>query len=211
MQVHVVPVTIDYEKPLEVLLHQNELLGEGKVRESLGALLRSSVHVAHKKFGSISVQFGEPIDVAQFVNGELARHADSFVSSARVVERLAYAVTSAMIAAATCTMSNVVATLLLMYRQGISRSDLVQQADWLRLEILRRGGRVTGTQGRAPRVVVDRALELLGELVCTRRKDIVEPAIASVRCQHSCSTTLQDSGVDCCVWVCLDSASSTPT
>lgn len=33
VQVQIVPVTIDYEKPLEVLLHQNELLGEGKIKE----------------------------------------------------------------------------------------------------------------------------------------------------------------------------------
>lgn len=32
-QLHIVPVTIDYEKPLEVMLHQNELLGEGKIKE----------------------------------------------------------------------------------------------------------------------------------------------------------------------------------
>lgn len=32
-QVQFVPVTIDYEKPLEVMLHQNELLGEGKIKE----------------------------------------------------------------------------------------------------------------------------------------------------------------------------------
>lgn len=34
--VHLVPVTIDYEKALEVSLHPSELLGGGKVRIGVG-------------------------------------------------------------------------------------------------------------------------------------------------------------------------------
>lgn len=170
------------------MLHQNEVLGEGKVRESFGALLRSSAHVMRKKFGSIAVQIGEPIDVSCFTASALecaAKSGDNaFVSSSELVERLAYQVTASMIASASCSMSNIVATILLMYRQGISRQDLVRQSDWLRLEVLQRGGRVVGTQGRSPSVVVDRALDLLNDLVTTRRKDLIEPAIATVRACH---------------------------
>ncbi|RLN91238.1 hypothetical protein BBJ28_00025347, partial [Nothophytophthora sp. Chile5] len=177
---YIVPVTIDYEKPLEVLLHQNELVGEGKVRESISALLKA-MPVVRKKFGSISVKFGAPLDVKRHVDAQLARAEaqETFVSSAAIVEDLGYAITDALISSATCTMSHVVASILLVYRQGIAKQELVRQADWLRLEILRRGGRVVGTQGRSPTVVVDRALELLHELVTTRRKDLVEPAITS--------------------------------
>ncbi|TYZ62420.1 hypothetical protein PybrP1_008662 [[Pythium] brassicae (nom. inval.)] len=190
--VQFVPVTIDYEKPLEVMLHQNELLGEGKIKESAGALLKS-VSVLRKKFGSIAVQFGEPIDLRAFVaarqqlqatggaatsnGGESESESDG--AAGALVQDLAYAITDAMVANATCTTSHLVAAVLLMYRHGISRQDLVRQSDWLREEVLRRGGRVMGTEGRLPADCVARALELMPELVLTRRKGFVEPAIAS--------------------------------
>ncbi|KAJ0402632.1 hypothetical protein ATCC90586_010871 [Pythium insidiosum] len=175
-QLHIVPVTIDYEKPLEVLLHQNEVLGEGKIKESLGALLRSW-HVTRRNFGSISVQFAAPISVRDYVAAQTQTQHEPEPHA--LVRDLAFEVTAAMIAAATCSTSHLVATLLLVYRQGIARAELVQQTNWLRLEVLKRGGRVTGTQGRSPADTVEHALELLAELVVRRRKDLVEPAIVT--------------------------------
>ncbi|GLE07792.1 hypothetical protein PINS_up018458 [Pythium insidiosum] len=172
---HIVPVTIDYEKPLEVLLHQNEVLGEGKIKESLGALLRSW-HVTRRNFGSISVQFAAPISVREYV---ATRSAPTPEEPLALVRDLAFEVTAAMVGAATCSTSHLVATLLLVYRQGIARAELVQQTNWLRLEVLKRGGRVTGTQGRSPAATVEHALELLAELVVRRRKDLIEPAIVT--------------------------------
>ncbi|CAI5709560.1 unnamed protein product [Peronospora effusa] len=179
-RLYIVPVTIDYEKPLEVLLHQNELLGEGKIRESITALFQA-MPVVRKKFGSISVQFGMPLDVKKYIDAKLAsaEEQETFIPTSTIVEDLGYAITDALIENATCAMSHVVATILLVYRHGISKQELVRQADQLRLEILRRGGRVVGTQGRSPTAVVDRALELLHELVTMRRKDLVELAITS--------------------------------
>lgn len=138
--------------------------------------------IVRKKFGCISVKFGTPIDVKKHVSDARAhaeKHNES-VSTSAIVKDLGYAITDALICNATCAMSHVVATILLVYRQGISKQELVRQADWLRREILQRGGRVMGTQGRSPTVVVDGALKLLHELIMRRRKDLVEPAILSV-------------------------------
>lgn len=152
--------------------------------QSAGALLKS-VSVLRKKFGSIAVQFGQPIDMREFVASRLQADTTTgdgdIVSTAALVQDLAYEITDAMVTNATCTTSNLVAAVLLMYRHGISRKDLVRQSDWLREEVIRRGGRVMGTEGRRPADCVKRALELMPELVLTRRKDFVEPAIASVR------------------------------
>ncbi|KAI9905802.1 hypothetical protein PsorP6_014334 [Peronosclerospora sorghi] len=175
---YLVPVTIDYEKPLEVMLHQNEVLGEGKIRESISALCKA-MPIVRKQFGSISVQFGLPVDVKSHVEHLVARGHDDVRHPSTLVNDLGYVITDALVANATCVMSHVVATILLVYRQGISREELVRQANWLRHEISRRGGRVIGTQGRSPTVVVDRALHLLDEFVTKRRKDLVEPAIQS--------------------------------
>ncbi|TMW61970.1 hypothetical protein Poli38472_009463 [Pythium oligandrum] len=181
---YVVPVTIDYEKPLEVMLHQNEMVGEGKIKESLGALLKS-LHVTRQNFGSISVEFATPINVRDYAQAMIASNSPSDLleidaaTRQDLVRDLAYDITDAMIGSATCTTSHIVATLLLIYRQGISKAELVKQTDWLRLEILRRGGRVMGTQGRSPAAIVDHALGLLKTLIVQRRKDLVEPAITS--------------------------------
>lgn len=156
--------------------------------QSAGALLKSA-KVLRKKFGSIAVQFGKPIDMREFVAKRLQADGapdDSMVSTPALVQDLAYEITEAMITSATCTTSNLVAAILLMYRHGISRKDLVRQSDWLREEILKRGGRVLGTEGRLPSDCVKRALDLMKELVLTRRKDFIEPAIASVSVCCSC-------------------------
>lgn len=191
------------------MLHQNELLGEGKIKEvraflsvllmitvvpnallrircvqSIGALLKS-LSVARENFGSISVQFGQPIDIKQYV----AQYATQKHSG--IVRDLAYDITDSMIACAACMPSHLVATVLLNYRNGISKSVLVQQTNLLRLEILKRGGRVVGSQGRTPTAIVDHALELLKDLVVRRRKDLVEPAITSVSavlCLFTCGS-----------------------
>ncbi|RHY82690.1 hypothetical protein DYB35_005326 [Aphanomyces astaci] len=51
-QIHIVPVTIDYDKPVEL--------------SSVGALLKS-YQVLRQDFGSVSVRFGSPIHLKQFV------------------------------------------------------------------------------------------------------------------------------------------------
>jgi glycerone phosphate O-acyltransferase/fatty acyl-CoA reductase len=145
--------------------------------------LLKSAKVVRKKFGSIAVQFGQPIDMRNFVATRLQNDQapdDSIVSTTALVQDLAYEITDSMISCATCTPSNLVATILLMYRHGMSRKDLIRQSDWLREEISKRGGRVLGTEGRLPSDNVNRALELLQELVMTRRKNFVEPAISNV-------------------------------
>ncbi|EQC41099.1 hypothetical protein SDRG_02148 [Saprolegnia diclina VS20] len=178
--IHIVPVTIDYDKPVELGVHQKEMLGEGKIKESLGALLKSA-HVLRKDFGSISVQFAPAIHVKEFV----AAHAKADVRDPvtnepiSLVTDLAYAVTESLVQKATCTPTHLVATILLLFRNGISKEQLVAQTDWLRSQVVQRGGRVLSCQGRSRVAIVERALALLEEFVVWRRKDLVEPAITN--------------------------------
>lgn len=172
-QAHIIPITMDYEKPLEVLLHQRELIGEGKVRESLLALLKSS-HVLKKDFGCISVRFGTPIHLKEYMND----YASNQKPREKLVETLALDITDAMTHSAACMPSHLVSAILLMYRHGISKQQLVLLTDWLRQEVIHRGGQVLCTEGASRTYIVDRALRLLGPLVIRRRKDLIEPAIA---------------------------------
>ncbi|ETW07168.1 hypothetical protein, variant 2 [Aphanomyces invadans] len=183
--IHLVPVTIDYDKPVELSVHQKELLGEGKVKESVSALLKS-YHVLRQDFGSVSVRFGPPIHLNEFVGAYKASPpVDSKThQTVSLVTDLAYTITASMIRRATCTPCHLVATILLMFRNGVTKEQLIGQTNWLRKEIVARGGRVLGSQGRTPAAMTERALTLLGNLICWRRSNLVEPAITN-RDQYS--------------------------
>ncbi|CAI5739473.1 unnamed protein product [Hyaloperonospora brassicae] len=141
---YIVLVTIDYEKPLEVLLHQNELLSEAKF--GVDQRFVQSHASRAKAVGSILVKFGAPLDVKQYVDATIA-HAEKreeiAVPTSAVVEDVGYAITNARIENATGAMSHMVATILLVYHRGISKTYLVHQANRLKLGMLRRRGRAT--------------------------------------------------------------------
>lgn len=77
--------------------------------------------VVRKQFGSISVTFGAPLDVKQYVDATTA-HAEKrdeiSVPTSAVVEDLGYAITDALIGNAAYAISHVVVTTLLVFRQG---------------------------------------------------------------------------------------------
>ena len=56
----IVPISINYEKTMEGEIYSNELLGEGKIRESLKSLLSSS-SVLNGNFGSIATRPGNTL------------------------------------------------------------------------------------------------------------------------------------------------------
>lgn len=129
--------------------------------------------VAHRSlFGSISVEFASPIRLGDFIKS--STHGPT--NRVALVQDLAYEIVDAMQTCTTCTTTHLVATILLLYRQGIAPSELVVQCEWLRKEIVRRNGRVSGTQGRSPNVIVRDALRLLGKLIRSSQ-DLIEPAI----------------------------------
>lgn len=83
--------------------------------------------MVRKDFGSISVQFAPAIHVKEFA----AAHAAAAVVDPQtkepisLVTDLAYTITESMVQKATCTPSHLVATILLLFRNGISKSVLV--------------------------------------------------------------------------------------
>ncbi len=62
--------------------------------------------------------------------------------------------------------THLVATLMLQYRQGVTRVQLLNKVDWLRQEIVARGGRVAGFEMEFREQVLDRALQHLSAVVC---------------------------------------------
>ena len=100
------------------------------------------------------MSFGEPLELDAFC---LAQQQSGVTSEPReLIENLGYAVTDAMSAMARCMPIHLVASLLLMYRQGISKSHLVDFTDWLQEQVSVRGGTVVGIQGATRVYIVDR-------------------------------------------------------
>jgi len=75
--------------------------------------------------------------------------------------------------------THLVSTLMLMYRQGITKQQLVTKVDWLRREVMRRGGNTNnfGTHDRS--AVVTQAIAYLSHVIVQRRQELYEPAINS--------------------------------
>ena len=126
-----------------------------------------------QKFGCISVRFGTPIHLNKYCT----QAGKKDMSSHALVSQLAYDITNVMTQRSACMPSHLVATLLLMYRQGISKTQLVVLTNWLRLEVLLRGGHVLCVEGASKVSIVERALELLSSFILRRRRDHIEPAI----------------------------------
>ena len=303
-EAYIVPVSINYEKTMEGEIYSNELLGEGKIRESLRSLLSSS-SVLSSKFGSIAVNFAQPISLKEYAQQHMAQHADtpaiaqlpvpSFEMTANghgdangeVLSRLSssssskkartalspadaqYGIatspvsassssdslststspsstspasplspssTSVTVSPASASASSlsagagsssfvplfpsppprpsgsydpfhsraarkyfnyalshdivyslqcesvvlptaIVASLLLMYRQGISQQQLVAQVEWVGKQLQERGAKTLGLQGEDRVLLVDRALKQLRPLVKERRAGHYEAAI----------------------------------
>ena len=288
---YIVPVSINYEKTMEGEIYSNELLGEGKIRESLRSLLRSS-SVLSSKFGSIAVNFATPISLKEYAQQHMALHADtptieqlpvpsfemtvngngngsgetamrpsskkprtalapadaqygiaaSPVSSSpsssasaaspsspsssstssvagapasasslsagaggssfvplfpsppprpsgsydpfrsRVARKyfnhaLSYDIVYSLQCESAVLPTAIVASLLLMYRQGISSKQLVAQVDWVGKQLQERGAKTLGLQGEDRVLLVDRALKHLRPLVRERRAGHYEAAI----------------------------------
>ena len=156
----IVPVYIGYEKVIEAGSYLSELRGNTKRRESIRGLLRSS-RLARQSFGKVSIDFGEPIDLA-------APGADPSAAAAR---DLGMQTLLRINAVASVNPVNLVAlTTLSMPRQAIDERLLIEQIDCLRtllsLDAGRHGHHVTDL----PADAVVAAVESLGLLERDRRR-----------------------------------------
>jgi len=84
-----------------------------------------------------------------------------------------------------CMPTHLVATLMLMYRQGITKEELLSQCIWLNKEIVSRGGTVAGFEMMHSGQVIDRALKQLRPLLTQRSAAVVEPNISARSVYHN--------------------------
>lgn len=109
---------------------------------------------------------------------------DPFANSRdrRTVNRLlSFAIVYSLNSTSQCMPTHLVATLMLMYRHGITKTQLVAKMEWLHDEIVRRGGCVELFEREYKNRLADTPITHLRHLITEPRKEFYEPAISGKR------------------------------
>jgi 1-acyl-sn-glycerol-3-phosphate acyltransferase len=172
---YICPVSLQYDKVIEVDSYVTELMGKPKEKENLTDFLSAS-SVLSLNYGRIDCRFQEPWSLKQFISEQqgrqdagsgagldLAGSARNSETRTRLLRTLGYRVLSDINAVSVAMPSALVGTVLLTLRgRGVGKSELVRRVDWLCDRIRANGGKVADFHGMSTEHVVDRALEVLG-------------------------------------------------
>jgi len=109
----IIPVSVGYEKIIEADSYRKELEGSEKKSENLGGLLQTT-SVLRSRYGRIHVDFGNPIDLGEYLDHYHAPGAAIEHDELRqTVRRLAYKIIHGINDATTVTPSAIVALVML--------------------------------------------------------------------------------------------------
>ncbi|KAF9169199.1 hypothetical protein BGX21_010847 [Mortierella sp. AD011] len=184
---YIVPISIGYDKVIETETYINELLGIPKEKESLWGLLTNS-RLLQLKMGRIDVRFAKPYSLRDFMNNEIARREivnerekTQNAAKSQLLKALGYKVLADINSVSVVMPTALVGTVILTLRgRGVGRSELIRRVEWLKREILSKGGRVANFSGMETGEVVDRALGVLKDLVAVQ-KNLIEPVFYAVK------------------------------
>ncbi|KAI9143514.1 putative acyltransferase [Paraphysoderma sedebokerense] len=175
----IVPMSIAYDRVIETESYVNELLGTPKEPESLGSLMNST-SVLNIKWGRIDVRFAKPWSLQEFIADESQRRrpfdpvADQ-VAKSLLLQALGYRVLADINDISVIMPTALVGTIILTLRgRGVSRDEIIKKVNWLRKQILSKGGRVAEFGNIPTSVIVDRSLKLMGNDLIGERKDLLE-------------------------------------
>jgi glycerol-3-phosphate O-acyltransferase len=110
-----VPITINYEKVLEGDTFPIELLGESKVKESLGRLIKAA-EVLKENYGRIYIEICEPISLRKYLSEGVRRKKPM----KDIIYNLGYEIVYTLSDNLVVMPSAIVASIVLMQRRGIS-------------------------------------------------------------------------------------------
>lgn len=168
---YICPVSLQYDKVIEVDSYVSELLGKPKEKENLAAFLSSS-KVLSLNLGRIDCRFHEPWSLKGFIEGQQRREDTALHISAastdtetrvKLLRTLGYKVLSDINAASVIMPTALVGTVLLTLRgRGVGKPELIRRVDWLCARTRANGGKVADFHGMPTSFVVERALEVLG-------------------------------------------------
>lgn len=171
-EAHFIPITINYERVMEGETFPQQLLGEEKVKESVGRLMRAST-VFTLNFGKIYVEIGDFISLKGYTEANSTLNPfDNPEDRKALVNRLAYDITLAFDRNLIIMPTAVVSSIILMNQKGISEDELINQVDWLKREIKSVGGQMGGIESSQ-----DAVRQALSHLPLKKHKDIFKVSV----------------------------------
>ncbi|KAI9592107.1 acyltransferase-domain-containing protein [Syncephalis fuscata] len=177
----IVPMSIGYDRVIETETYAHELLGQPKKKESLQGVFNST-KLLQLKWGRVDVRFAKPFSLNEYINEQSIRRAP-FDPKQKDDKELYYdllGIAYCQILQNGCSVimpTALVGTVILTLRgRGVGRSELIRRVNWLRRAIIRKGGRVAYFGNMSTGDIVDRAVQVMRELISVRKdKDILEP------------------------------------
>ena len=170
---YICPVSMQYDKVIEVDSYVTEMLGKPKQKENLSDFLSSS-SVLGMNMGRVDCRFHQPWSLREFIDEQLARMNASANQEdgidrtkpdvrMRLLRTLGYKALADINDVSVVMPTALVGTVLLTLRgRGVGRSELARRVDWLCGRIVANGGNVADFHGMPTLGVVDRALAVLG-------------------------------------------------
>lgn len=130
-----VPVTINYTRTLEGETFPIELTGSDKVKESLGRLVKA-VQIFSMNLGSIYLDFCEPVVFSEFNNKQIRENPKlnpmiNDKDRLTVTNNLGLEIIYSLQRNIRVMPTNLVASMVLLQRKGISERDLEDKVRWL--------------------------------------------------------------------------------
>jgi len=175
--VQLVPVTLNYDRVVEADTFPFELLGEEKLKLSTGKMILSYNKLS-KNFGKVFVKFSEPISLKEYTKKHSASNLDPFekkADRAPLVNQLGQDIIRTINDTLVIMPTSIVASIMLMNRQGIIEETLIKKMQWLIPEIEKRGGKLST---KFPHIAVKTALVHLDNLL-EKKKDIFHPSFSA--------------------------------
>ena len=165
---HIVPVSIDYERVVETKSYEKELAGEQKKSENLRGLLRST-RVLRSRYGRVQVQFGAPMSLAEHATKHrLPQNVDPTYGPAwrRDIAHLGYHIMHNVAQVCSVTPTAVVcAALLSHHHRGLSQHHLIRTTDAFLDHLDRVGARLSPALQQPPQNRHNAFLEAIQRLV----------------------------------------------
>ncbi|KAI9017525.1 acyltransferase-domain-containing protein [Gaertneriomyces semiglobifer] len=181
-----VPMSIGYDKVIETESYVNELLGTPKQKESLFQLL-TSANILQFKWGRIDIRFAKPYSLRAYIDSQRARRGPNFDPQAKPEDRalllqsLGFRILSDINSVSVTMPTAFVGTIILTLRgRGVGRAELIRKVNWLKRQIIAKGGRVAHFGGMSTAAIVERAVQQMKDLVGTRN-DLLEPVYHPIK------------------------------
>lgn len=159
---NIVPISINFERVIEGETFPFELLGEEKVKESFSRIA-SSVNILQKNFGRIFVEFCEPINIVACKNSPENIENDVNIIKQRILHELNQK--------SVVMPTNIIASILLMYRKGVTEELLVSRSEWVASELSKRNKKIGSVADNSNQIPVRSAIKLLDKIIM-RKKDM---------------------------------------